>query len=294
MRYTQDVRTARYAMERSRILMEALPWMKRVTGKTVVIKYGGSAMEDDDLLAEVVGDIVMLKIMGVHPVVVHGGGKAVTAAMKAADIPVEFRDGLRVTTPEAMDIVRQVLVGTSNARLVQAFNQHGDYAVGISGMDANVVVGEPMSPELGRVGRVTKVNGDFIQSVVADDWIPVLSSIASDGEGGCLNVNADMVAGAVAIALGAEKLIYITDVDGVYEDFSDKSTMISNMTAAEARELVASGKMDAGMIPKLTSCAEALEAGVERCHVICGLRPHAIIAEMLTDKGVGTLIVRDE
>jgi len=294
MEYTQDMRTARYAMDRSRTLVEALPWLKDTTGQTVVIKYGGSAMEDDALLREVTSDIVLLKLLGVRPVLVHGGGKAVSRAMRAADIEVEFKDGMRVTTPEAMDVVRQVLVGDANARLVMAINVHGALAVGLSGMDANVVCGEPLSADLGRVGRVTKVNASFIRELVDADRIPVLSSVASDGEGGCLNVNADVVAGEVAAALGAHKLVYITDVDGIYEDFSDKFTLISSMTQSEAQGLLDSGKLDSGMIPKVSSCVAALAAGVPRAHVINGMRSHSLLCEVLTDDGVGTMICRDE
>jgi len=243
---------------------------------------------------QVMNDVVLLKLLGARPVLVHGGGKAVSAAMKQAGIPVEFKDGMRVTTPEAMEIVRQVLVGTVNATLVQAINVHGALAVGLSGMDANTVVGEPMSEELGRVGKVTKVNAEYLLDLLASERIPVLSSIASDGQGGCLNVNADIVAGEVAAGIGAHKLIYITDVDGIYEDFSDKSTLISSMTVEEAQGLLDSGDFDKGMIPKVGSSVRALSAGVPRAHVINGIRQHSLLTEVLTDSGVGTMIYRDD
>lgn len=294
MDYTNDMRTPRYAQEQGRILMETLPWLKEATGKTVVIKYGGAAMVDDGLRRQVTDDIVMLKLLGVRPVLVHGGGNAVSAAMSQAGLPVRFVDGMRVTTPEAMHVVREVLVGTVNSELVSSINVHGALAVGLSGMDGNTVMAEQVSPELGRVGRVTGVNADYLRKLIDDDYIPVLSSVAADGCGGCLNVNADVVAGEVAAALGAHKLVYITDVDGIYEDISDKTTLIARMTLEEASALAASGSLSKGMIPKLGSCLHALEAGVPRAHVINGTRPHSLLVEVLTDQGVGTMVYRDE
>ncbi|MCH3967489.1 MAG: acetylglutamate kinase [Atopobiaceae bacterium] len=294
MEYTQDIRTPRYAQERARTLVEALPWLKSAAGKTLVIKYGGAAMVDDELRREVMEDIVLLKYLGVRPLLVHGGGKAVSAAMEAAGIPVEFKDGMRVTTPEAMAIVREVLSGTVNSGLVTSMNVHGALAVGLSGMDANVIMAEPISAELGRVGRVTSVNADYLMRLLDADYIPVLSSIASDGRGGCLNVNADVVAGAVAEAVGAHKLVYITDVDGVYEDFSDKGSLIARMTADEAEALAGTGSLSKGMIPKIDSCVSAIRAGVSRCHIINGTRPHSLLLEMLTDEGIGTMVTSEQ
>jgi acetylglutamate kinase len=293
MEYTQDMRTPRYAQERARTLVEALPWLKSAAGKTVVIKYGGAAMVDDDLRRQVMDDIVLIKLLGVRPVLVHGGGKAVSAAMRDAGLPVEFKDGMRVTTPAAMDVVRQVLGGAVNSGLVSAINVHGALAVGLSGMDANTVHAEPVSAELGRVGRVTQVNADYLARLLDDDYIPVLSSIATDGRGGCLNVNADIVAGATASALGAHKLVYITDVDGIYEDMSDKTTLILRMTVDEADGLLASGVLSAGMIPKVRSIVGALRDGVPRAHIINGTRPHSLLLEMLTDEGIGTMVMRE-
>lgn len=293
MDYTNDMRTPRYAQEQGRVLMETLPWIKEVTGKTVVIKYGGAAMVDPALRSQVTDDIVMLKLLGVRPVLVHGGGKAVSNAMKKAGLPVEFRDGIRVTSEEAMHIVREVLVGTVNSEIVSAINVHGALAVGLSGMDGNTVVAKQVSPELGRVGSVERVNSDYLRKLMDDDYIPVLSSVASDGEGGCLNVNADVVAGEVAAALGAHKVVYITDVDGIFEDITDKTTLISRISLSSARAMLTSGELSSGMIPKLTSCVQALSAGVPRAHVINGLRPHTLLVELLTNNGVGTMVFRD-
>jgi acetylglutamate kinase len=238
--------------------------------------------------------VVLLKLMGARPVLVHGGGKALSRAMELRQIPVEFKDGLRVTTPEAMEVVREVLAGSVNTKLVMAVNAHGALAVGTCGVDANTLVGSPVSPDYGRVGTVEKVNVEYLRSILDAERIPVLSSIASDGQGGSLNVNADVVAGEVAAAMGAHKIVFLTDVDGIYEDFDDKSTLISNMTLEEARDLVNSGVLSTGMIPKVKSCIRALDAGVYRTHVINGTTHHALLLELLTDSGIGTVIHRTQ
>lgn len=288
MKYAKDTRPEGASIEAAEILVEALPWIKNITGKTVVIKYGGSAMVDEKLRADVMSDIVLLKIVGVNPVIVHGGGNAITRAMDMMELPVEFKDGQRVTTPEAMDIVRTVLTGEVNQDLVEALNRHGNFAVGISGADAGVIVAEQASPELGRVGRITRINRPLLDDLVASDYIPVIASVALGEDGGFYNVNADMVAGHIAAAIGAHKAIFLTDVDGLYENFEDKSTLISNLTVFEARYMVENSVVSTGMIPKLKSCIHALENGVQRAHIINGTTPHSLLLELLTSTGVGT------
>jgi acetylglutamate kinase len=280
--------------ETAQLLAEALPWIKNITGKTVVIKYGGAAMVDPQLRADVMSDIVLLKLMGVNPVLVHGGGTAISTVMKKFDLPVEFRNGLRVTTDEAMDVVKMVLVGQVNQELVTAMNKHGNLAVGLSGSDGGTVMACQEDPELGRVGRVTSVSADLIEALIEDGYIPVIASVAMGEDGGYYNVNADHVAGEIAAAIGAQKAIFLTDVDGIYEDFDDKSTLISNMTLEEAKNMVASGVLSTGMIPKLKSCITALEKGVYRTHVINGTTHHALILELLTDAGIGTVVHRTQ
>ena len=194
MKYAKDTRPEGASTEAAKILVEALPWIKNITGKTVVIKYGGSAMVDEKLRADVMSDIVLLKIVGVNPVIVHGGGKAITRAMDLMEIPVEFKDGQRVTTPEAMNLVRTVLMGEVNQELVEALNHHGNFAVGVSGADGGVIVAEQASPDLGRVGRITRINRPLLDDLVASDYIPVIASVAIGEDGGFYNVNADMVA----------------------------------------------------------------------------------------------------
>lgn len=290
MKYARDSRTSLSSEETAQLLFEALPWIKNLTGKTVVIKYGGAAMVDERLRTDVMGDIVLLKIMGMKPVIVHGGGKDINAALKRNDIPVEFRDGQRVTSDDAMELVREVLVGKVNGQLVAAVNHHGDLAVGVSGADAGTIVAEQLAPELGRVGRITRINGDYLNSLVENDYIPVVATVGVGEDGGFFNINADVAAGHIAAALGAHKVIFLTDVDGLYEDFSDKDSLISNLTMEEARSMVNAGVIDSGMIPKLESCITALEGGVFRAHIINGTTPHSLLLELLTDAGVGTVI----
>lgn len=280
--------------ETAQVISRALPWIKAITGKTVVIKYGGSAMVNDDLRAQVMSDIVLLKIMGVNPVVIHGGGTAISTVMDRFGLPVEFRNGLRVTTEEAMDVVKMVLVGKVNQELVRDMNKHGNLAVGVSGSDAGTVVAEQTDPALGRVGTVTRVNADYINALIQGGYIPVIASVALGDDGGYFNVNADLVAGAVAGAIGAQKVIFLTDVDGVYLDFDDKDTLISKMTLEEAEDLVAGGTLASGMIPKITACTNALEAGVQRAHIVNGTMQHSILLELLTDEGSGTMVYRTE
>ncbi|MDO4290337.1 MAG: acetylglutamate kinase [Eggerthellaceae bacterium] len=292
MNYDTQTRPNGVSSITGEVLTEAMPWIKNVTGKTVVIKYGGSAMENAELRAEVMADIVLLKIIGVNPVIVHGGGKAITHAMERFQMPVEFVDGQRVTTPEAMSLVRMVLTGEVNQELVEAMNQHGNMAVGISGTDAGTIVAEQAEERLGRVGRITHINSALVEDLVAADYIPVIASVAIGEDGGCYNVNADVAAGHIAAAIGAHKVVFLTDVDGLYENYPDRGSLISNMTLDEARTMIASGGISTGMIPKLRSCVTALAAGVWRAHILNGTVPHALLLELLTDKGIGTMITR--
>lgn len=292
MNYDTQTRPHGVSSITGEVLTEAMPWIKNVTGKTVVIKYGGSAMENEKLRAEVMADIVLLKIIGVNPVIVHGGGKAITRAMKRFELPVEFVDGQRVTTDEAMSLVRMVLTGEVNQELVEAMNQHGNMAVGISGSDAGIIVAEQADARLGRVGRITRINSALIEDLVAADYIPVIASVAIGEDSGCYNVNADVAAGHIAAAIGAHKVVFLTDVDGLYEEYPNRDTLISKMTLDEARSMIASGTLSTGMIPKLRSCVTALASGVMRAHIINGITPHALLLELLTDKGIGTMIAR--
>ena len=296
MNYDKDTRAGGVSGLTGEVLAEAMPWIKNVTGKTVVIKYGGAAMVDAQLRTEVMADIVLLKIIGVNPVIVHGGGKAITAAMNDAGLPVEFIDGQRVTSFEAMEVVRAVLAGKVNQELVEAMNVHGNLAVGVCGSDAGTIIAEQADARLGRVGRVVRINTALLSDLVRADYIPVVASVGigeAAGEG-FYNVNADLVAGHVAAAIGAHKVVFLTDVDGLYEDFSNKGTLISKMMLPEAKRMVEKRSISSGMIPKLSSCVRALEAGVHRAHIINGTTPHALLLELLTDRGIGTMVKQPE
>ena len=290
MRFDKQERPNGVSPLTGEVLTEAMPWIKNVTGKTVVIKYGGAAMVDGQLRRDVMADIVLLKIIGINPVIVHGGGKAINRAMEKEGIDVQFIDGLRVTTEEAVQLVRTILMGEVNQDLVQAMNQHGNMAVGISGADAGVIVAEQQDPKLGRVGRITQINPALIEDLVACDYIPVIASIAIGEDGGIFNINADFAAGHIAAAIGAHKVIFLTDVNGLYLDYPNEDSLVACLSASEAKEIIEEGSNTGGMIPKLDSAVLALDAGVHRAHIVNGTTPHALILEMLTDKGIGTMI----
>ena len=291
MRYDNQTRPHGVSTVTGEVLTEAMPWIKNVTGKTIVIKYGGSAMEDEHLRAEVMADIVLLKIIGVNPVVVHGGGKAINKVMDRFGLPVEFIDGQRVTTEESMDVVRMVLTGQVNQELVAEMNKHGNMAVGISGADAGIIKAVQVDPRLGRVGRITSIDTSLIEDLVASDYIPVVATVAMGEDGGCYNINADVAAGEIAAAIGAHKVVFLTDVDGLFGDYPNPDSLISRMTLEEARAMVDEGTISTGMIPKLGSCVRALEAGVRRAHIVNGTTDNALLLELLTDKGIGTMVV---
>lgn len=280
------------AASKVNVLTEALPWINRMRGKTFVIKYGGSAMEDEELCRQVVADIELLKLMGIRIVVVHGGGKAINAQLKALGIPVAFKDGLRVTDDATMAAVQQVLVGQVNQRLVWALNEYGHNAVGISGADGKTLKAAPIDPELGRVGRIREVDPSLIETILDDGYIPVIATVGC-GADGFYNINADVAAGKIAEAMGADKLIYLTDVDGLYGDIHDEDSLIQTLTRAETHQILSSGELDGGMIPKIRSIAEALDAGVSEVVILNGTFPHSLLLEIFTDAGCGTMFTQD-
>jgi acetylglutamate kinase len=277
-------------------LTEALPWLERFHGKTVVIKYGGNAMVDDGLRRAFAEDIVFLRYAGIRPVVVHGGGPQITSMLSRLGIESEFRGGLRVTSHEAMDVVRMVLVGQVGRELVGLLNQHGPLAVGLSGEDAGLftverttamVRGVPV--DIGLVGDVVDVRPESVHDLIDAGRIPVVSSVAPDADGQVHNVNADTAASALAIALGAEKLIVLTDVEGLYRNWPESDEVISEIDTVELKALLPS--LEAGMIPKMEACQRAVEGGVTRASVIDGRVPHGLLLEIFTDEGVGTMVV---
>lgn len=281
------------AAQKAEVLTEALPWINKMNGRTVVVKYGGAAMENADLMRQVVGDLMLMKLMGLRIVLVHGGGKAINALLKQLDIPVKFERGLRVTDDQTMEAVQMVLIGKVNQTLVRGLNAYGNVGVGISGADGMTFEVEQTDPALGRVGTITHVNTELIESVLDDGYIPVIASVGC-GEDGFYNINADVAASEVASALGADKLVYLTDVDGLFRDVEDEESLISQLTKSEAEELLGSGTLSAGMIPKISSVVEALKGGVKEVHLLNGTFSHALLLEVFTDAGIGTMIMQDE
>ena len=292
MKFARDCRSSESNEATAQLLFEALPWIKNLTGKTVVIKYGGAAMVDEQLRRDVMSDIVLLKIIGMRPVIVHGGGKAINEALSHYDIPVEFKNGQRVTTPATMDIVREVLGGKVNQELVAAINHHGNLAVGVSGSDAGTLVAEPLDPELGRVGKVTHVNTDYIERLLDSEYIPVIATVAAGEDGGFFNINADTAAAQIAIALKAEKLVSMTDIAGLLRDKDDETTLIPEVEVSEIEGYKAAGIIAGGMIPKIGGMADAIYQGVHEAVIIDGRVPHSILLELFSNRGSGTRFYR--
>ena len=284
------------ATDKAATLAGALPWLKKYHGKVVVVKYGGNAMIDEDLKRAFAEDIVFLRYAGFKPVVVHGGGPQISSMLDKLGIESEFRGGLRVTTPEAMDVVRMVLTGQVGPELVGLLNQHGDLAVGLSGADGGLLTAEQTMPivdgepvDVGLVGEVTGVQPQPVIDLLDAGRIPVISTVAPDASGQVLNVNADTAAAAIAAALGAEKLMVLTDVEGLYADWPTSTDVIGEISPEELAELIPN--LAAGMIPKMTACLAAIAGGVKRATVVDGRQPHAVILELFTDEGVGTQVL---
>jgi acetylglutamate kinase len=287
------------AAEKAAVLIEALPWLQRFHGATVVVKYGGNAMVDDELKAAFAQDMVFLKLAGLHPVVVHGGGPQITAMLNRLGIPGEFKAGLRVTTPETMDVVRMVLTGQVSRELVALINAHGPYAVAISGEDANLLTARRRTAtvdgtevDLGLVGEVVAVNPAAVLDIVHAGRIPVVSTVAPDADGTAHNVNADTAAAAIAVALGAEKLVVLTDVEGLYADWPNKDSLLDEVRADALEKLLPN--LASGMIPKMEACLAAVRGGVPRAHVIDGRLAHSVLLEVFTGTGVGTMVLPEE
>ena len=271
-------------------LLEALPYIQRFRGKVVVVKYGGAAMTDPELATLFAQDVVLMRSVGMRPVVVHGGGPQIGSLMKRLGMEPEFRDGLRVTDAETLDVARMVLVGKVNRDIVSAINVHGPLAVGLSGEDAGLITASARHPDLGFVGNVDAVNPDILDRLVAEELIPVVATIGTDLEGQAYNINADTAAGAVAEAVHAEKLVYLTDVIGVLRDVGDPDSLITTASADEMEKLVEEGILTGGMIPKITSCTRAVRNGVAHAHILDGRVPHALLLEMFTRDGIGTMV----
>ena len=290
-------------MDKAEILIEALPYIQEFYGSTIVVKYGGNAMINDELKDKVMQDIALMKYVGINPVIIHGGGPEITGFLKKVGKESSFVSGLRVTDEETVEIAEMVLDGKINSEIVNLLNRRGVRAVGLSGKDARLLTAakklatvyegaERRKVDIGYVGKVVNVDTDIIVDLLEHDYVPVIAPIGVGEDSESYNINADYVAAEIAGALEAEKLLLLTDVEGIYKDFSDKSSFISTLTLGQAREYIKEGVITGGMIPKVEACLKALENGAKKTHIIDGRTPHAIILEIFTDQGVGTQVVR--
>ena len=276
--------------EKAGVLAEALPYIRRFWGRVVVVKYGGNAMDDPALAQLFAQDVVLMRSVGMRPVVVHGGGPQIGDLMNRLGKVPEFREGLRVTDAETLDIARMVLVGKVNRDIVSEVNVHGPLAVGLSGEDAGLITASRRSPELGFVGDVEAVNASILERLLSEELIPVVATIGSDLEGQAYNINADTAAGAIAEALSAEKLVYLTNVEGLLEDVDDPGSVVSQLSADELESMIDDGVLTEGMIPKVRSCVRAVRRGVGHAHILDGRVPHALLLEIFTTEGIGTMV----
>lgn len=279
-------------INKAKILIEALPYIKEFNGKTVVIKYGGSAMVDPELNERVIEDIVLMKLVGFQPVVVHGGGSEISAMLNKVGIHSEFHNGLRITTEETVEVVEMVLAGKVNKSVVQMIQNHDINAVGITGKDGKTIKVKKKVVEgadIGYVGEVSQVNTKLIKSLIDNDFVPVIAPIGTDDQGQTYNINADYAASAIAGALDAEKLIFLTDVQGVMRDVNDESSLVSKLTIADVDIFKSEGIISGGMIPKVECCVEGLMAGVKNVHILDGRVEHSLLLEIFTKSGVGTM-----
>lgn len=291
MTLTPSETQADFAATKVKILSEALPYIQQFTGKTIVVKYGGAAMKDSTLKDQVIRDVVFMSCVGMRPILVHGGGPEINTWLDKLGIEPQFKNGLRVTDAATMDVVEMVLVGRVNKEIVSLINQAGGAAVGLCGKDGHLIQARPADAEgVGFVGEVASVDPSILEAIVNAGHIPVVSSVAADDSGQAYNINADTVAGEIAAALGAEKLILLTDTAGILRDYHDRSTLIPRLDIAEARQLIADGVVSGGMIPKVTCCVRSLAQGVKAAHIIDGRLPHSLLLEIFTDSGTGSMI----
>lgn len=282
--------------EKTAVLIEALPYITRFRDTTVVIKYGGNVLsgatsaDESEALRLFAEDVVLMRQVGMKPVVVHGGGPQIGEMLKKLNISSEFRNGLRVTDAETLDVARMVLVGRVNRDIVSAINTHGALAVGVSGEDARLIRATTLDPELGFVGHITKIDPTLLHRLLAEELIPVIATIGVDDHGQAYNINADTAAGAIAAALHAEKLVYLTNIEGLRRDVADPGSLISTIAVEELASMLDTGSLEGGMIPKVQSCVYAVRNGVAKAHILDGRSPHALLLEIFTTRGIGTQV----
>jgi acetylglutamate kinase len=277
--------------QRTEVLIEALPYIQKYNNKIVVVKYGGNAMINNELQEAVIGDILLLSLIGIKVVLVHGGGPEINELLHKIGKKSEFIDGLRVTDKETVDVVQMVLSGKINKNLVNRIHKHGGKAIGISGLDGHLIEAEVKDPRLGYVGEITKINVEPVLDILEKGYIPVVSTIGCDNDGNIYNINADTAASRIAGALKAESLISLTDIEGILRDKDDPSTLIKKIYVSDAPQLVNEGIISGGMIPKVECCIDAIRRGVKKVFIIDGRVPHSILIEVLTDEGIGTMFV---
>lgn len=277
-------------IERAKIICEALPYIHKYRGKTLVIKYGGNAMNDEAVTETILQDLAALKIVGVNPILVHGGGPEINKMLSRLGIKPQFVGGMRVTDEATMEVAQMILCGKINKNIAGKLNSLGVKAIGLCGKDSQLIKAERLDKDLGYVGRITEINSRLLDILAEDEFIPVIASIATDDEGNSYNVNADVAAAAIGAAMHAEKLLFLTDIDGIMADKDDRETLIDRITVADLKKMMESGAISSGMLPKAQSCIDAIERGINSVFVLNGTLPHSILLELFTDDGVGTMI----
>ena len=283
-------------IEKANILIEALPYIQQLSGKTIVVKYGGAAMLNESLTQKIIEDITLLKFVGVNPIIVHGGGPEINKNLKDLNIPAKFHNGLRVTDEKTMEVVQMTLVGKTNKDIVAKLNATGAKAVGLCGIDAGLIVAEPFQDDsgvnYGHVGKIKSINTAFLNLLASDEYIPVIAPIGVGENGESYNINADTVAGEIAASLKAEKLIFLTDIDGIRRQEDDPESLIYEISVENIRKLIDNGTIKGGMVPKVMGCIQGVERGVNRTHILNGTIPHPLILEIFTNSGIGTMVTK--
>ena len=282
-------------LEKANVLAEALPYISKLSGKTIVIKYGGNAIQNDEITKTVLEDVAILKIVGINPILVHGGGPEINSVLNSLKIEPKFHNGLRITDAKTMDVVQMVLCGKVNKDITNTLNSLGVKAVGISGIDAKIITVEKLNNgfDYGYVGNIVNIDANLLNLLANDEYVPVIASVGSDNLGNSYNINADTVASEIAKSLKAEKLIFLTDVDGIRLDEKNPTSLIASITVSKIREMIKSGKISGGMIPKVEACIKGIKAGIGRTHIINGTIHHPIMLEIFTDTGIGTMVTND-
>ncbi len=280
-------------IERANIICEALPYIRKYSGKTLVIKYGGNAMNDEAVTTTILQDIAALKIVGVNPILVHGGGPEINRLLDRLGIQSKFKNGLRVTDEQTMEVAQMILCGKINKNIVGELNSMGVKAIGLCGKDSQLIKAENLDPELGFVGKITEINAKLLEILAKDEFIPVIASIATDDEGNSYNVNADVAAAAIGAAMHAEKLLFLSDIDGIMANKDNSDSLIKRINVSALRKMIDDGSVSGGMVPKAKSCIDAIERGINSVFILNGTLPHSILLELFTDDGVGTMIEKD-